>query len=60
MLKNSFFLENQATTQNLFLKHISGIIHRISRTLKETKAQGFKHLKERNELHATESIEFTY
>jgi hypothetical protein len=59
LLKTVFFLENQATTQNVFLKHISGITHKTSHSFKETKAQWFEQLKERNELPATESIEFT-
>jgi hypothetical protein len=59
MLKTIFFLKNQAPTQNVFLKRIYGIAHETSRTFEETKAEWFEQLKERNELHVTESIEFT-
>jgi len=59
-LKTVLFQKNQATTQNVFLKHISGITHETAYTFKETKAQWFKHIREKNELQATMPIEFIW
>jgi hypothetical protein len=44
LLKTVFFPENQATTQNVFLKRIYGIALETSRTFEETKAEWFEQL----------------